>query len=317
MGQERDQLPDSVYALAPSTNYSQDGVCFAARFSGLFRTADGGQTWHDAFASLALTAPLTTMAVALAPDFPADPTVFAGVAEGILRSIDGGTTWAPITLPYSPLVSSLVVSPAFAADGTVLAGTNEDGVFRSADRGHHWRAWNFGLLDLRVLCLTISPAYAVDNTLFVGTESGLYRSTNGGRAWREVGFSGEFAPVMSLALSPDFAHDGLVVAGTESHGLFCSSDRGRHWTNCASPGITGAVNAIVLARSSSQTPDMLLAAGTGLLRSRDGGHSWSQILASETTEGIIALAAPHGLAPGAVLLLGLDEGGVHPVLLER
>jgi len=87
-----------------------------------------------------------------------------------------------------PLVSSLVISPNYTHDGTLLAGTMEDGVFRSADRGSHWVAWNFGLLDLNVLYVAISPHFACDEILFAGTETGIFRSTNVGRAWREMDF---------------------------------------------------------------------------------------------------------------------------------
>ena len=60
----------------------------------------------------------------------------------------------------------------------------DDGVYRSADRGVRWVAFNFGLLDLHVSCLAVSPDYADDETLLAGTESGIFESTNGeiGRA---------------------------------------------------------------------------------------------------------------------------------------
>lgn len=105
-----------------------------------------------------LETPLTTVAVAVSPNFEADRSVFAGVAGGILRSIDGGHNWyiASLSSP-PPFVLTLVVSPNFAHDGTLLAGTMEDGVFRWGDRGEYWAAWNFGLLDLNVLCMAISP----------------------------------------------------------------------------------------------------------------------------------------------------------------
>jgi len=78
------------------------------------------------------------------------------------------------------MVSSLVVSPDFAIAGTFLAGTTEDGIFRSADPGSYWTAQNFDLLDLNVLCLVISPNFARDETLYTGTDSGIFRSTKGG-----------------------------------------------------------------------------------------------------------------------------------------
>lgn len=306
------EAQDITYALAASPNFAQDGICFAARGSGLYRSDDGGNTWHFAYDALNLEAPLATIAVAVSPSFESDQSVFVGVPGGILRSFDGGQGWQIATLPSPPpVVSALVVSPNFVDDGTLLAGTLEDGVFRSADRGRHWTAWNFGLLDLNILSMAISPDFADDETLFVGAESGIFRSTNGGRAWREVNFSSEFAPVLSLALSPNYAHDGVLLAGTESCGLFHSDDQGRTWARLGEDVVTGAVNSIVLSLEFPAKMDVLVMLGEALLISHDGGQSWSNWKVDLPIEqGLASVAAPQGLDPGTPLLVGLVRGGV-------
>jgi photosystem II stability/assembly factor-like uncharacterized protein len=309
---EETQIQDLIYSLATSPGFAQDRICFAAQQSGLYRSDDGGITWRTTYDSLDLESPLATTAVVVSPDFESDRNVFAGAQGGILWSYDGGQNWHVATLPSPPpVVSALVISPNYTQDGTLLAGTLEDGVFRSADRGSHWSAWNFGLLDLSVLCMAISPDFAHDETLFVGTESGVFRSTNGGRAWREVSFPTEFAPVLSLALSPDYANDGLLFAGTESCGLFCSGDRGRTWACLGKDVVTDAVNGIVLSPEFPTQPDVLVMLSTALLVSRDGGQSWSDWKAGLAFEqGLASVAAPQGLDPGVPLLVGLVEGGV-------
>ena len=306
------QLQDAVYSLATSPCFARDGVCFAARPSGLYRSEDGGLTWQAAYASLELEAPLTTTAVVVSPNFEMDRSVFAGVPGGVLRSIDGGQVWSVASFPPPPpFVSALVVSPNFAQDGTLLVGTLEDGVFRSGDRGEHWAAWNFGLLDLNALCLAISPDFASDETLFAGTESGIFRSTNGGRAWREVDFPMECAPVLSLAVSPAFEADGFLLAGTESNGLFCSGDRGSSWERLGEGVVAGAVNSILLAPQFPAKPDVLVLLEDALLISRDGGRLWSDWKPGLSLEhGTSCVAAPHGLDPGAPLLVGQLDGGV-------
>jgi photosystem II stability/assembly factor-like uncharacterized protein len=309
---EEHPLRDITYALAASPHFAQDGVCFAARGSGLYRSENGGGTWRCAYDALELETPLATMAVALSPGFESDHSVFAGVPGGILRSFDGGMSWHIATLPSPPpVVTSLVISPQYAQDSILLAGTLEDGVFRSGDRGSHWAAWNFGLLDLNVLCLAISPQFAQDETLFAGTETGIFRSTNGGRAWREVNFSPDRSPVLSLALSPSYATDGILFTGTESHGLFCSNNRGRTWAHLGQKVIGEAVNGIILSSEFAKTADILVILSDSLLVSRDKGKSWSKWQAGVIFEKTIACAiAPQGLGPDARLLVGLVEGGV-------
>src|SRR5690349_15233470 len=91
-----DDMPDVVNALAASPDFRLDGICFAARNTGLYRSDDGGKSWLPLYGTLDLTAPLATTSVAVSPVFSSDQTVFAGVNGGILRSANAGTTWEAI-----------------------------------------------------------------------------------------------------------------------------------------------------------------------------------------------------------------------------
>ena len=193
----------------------------------------------------------------------------------------------------------------------LFAGTMEDGVYRSGDRGSRYYTWNFGLLDLHVLALAISPAFLRDDTLYAATETGLFRSTNGGRAWREVGLSVDVAPILSLALSPGYESDGTLFAGTDDSGLYFSNDRGRTWRRLGEDTLDGSINTILLGSEFPIKPYVLVLNEDMLLFSADGGVSWEPWpTAGETGESITAVAAPLGLAPGAPLLAGLLDGSV-------
>lgn len=307
-----DDMPDVVNALAASPDFGRDGICFAARNTGLYRSDDAGKSWQPVYGTLDLAVPLATTSVAVSPTFSSDQTLFAGVNGGILRSANGGTTWEAIIFPPpASLVTALSVSPNFVEDGIVIAGTMEDGVFRSADRGRTWAAWNFGLLDLGVFCMAMSPNFAHDETLFAGTLSGLFRSTNGSRAWREVDFPIDLAPVLCLAPSPQYPTDGVLFAGSESNGLFSSNDRGRTWARLEDDALTGAVNGIILAPQFPEQPDILVLLHDALVVSRDRGQSWSEWRPGLTFDiDTASIAAPHGLEPDAPLLIGQIDGSV-------
>ncbi len=306
------QIQDIVYSIATSPSFDQDSLCFAACSSGLYCSDDGGLTWRSAYESLDLHPAPASTAVATSPAFESDRTLFVGVPGGILRSGNAGQTWFFAVLPSPPpVISTLAISPAYVEDGTLLAGTVEDGIYRSEDRGYQWSACNFGLMDLGVLSMAMSPAFRKDNTVFVGTESGIFRSSNGGRAWKEVGFPSECAPILSLALSPHYAEDGNIWAGTESHGLFYSQDRGQTWEQTATDHTPGSVNAIVLPRQFPAKPNMLIMTDQVILISGDGGQTWSGWKETlDVGQGLTCLAAPLGLDPGAPLLIGSAEGGV-------
>ena len=303
---------DSVYGLAATPDFLEGGRCYAARASGLYVSADGGRSWRDAYRSLALKTPLTTAAVALAPQTGGEQTVFAGVLGGILRSADSGERWTTATLPSPPpYVIAIAVSPDFEQDGLVFAATIEDGVFRSWDRGASWAAWNFGLLDLNVYALEISPHFGRDQMLYAGTESGIFCSTNGGRAWREVPFPMEAAPVLSLAISPVFSTDGVLFAGTESSGLFRSDDRGASWVAVRGWEGGAPVNQLLIAESGAGGWGIVALTGSSVRHSTDGGTRWANLPITDLPDAAPTyICAPQGLATGASLLIGLEDGRV-------
>lgn len=254
---------DSVYALAASSH-----ALYAARTSGLYRSHDVGKTWVDSLAVLQHPQPFTVTAVAIHGE-----TVFAGVKGAVLCSNDSGETWTIVGLSSPPPhVVALAISPNFAEDGTVAAGTTDDGVFLSTDCGASWIAWNFGLLDTHVFALAFSPSYKSDRTLIAGTESGIFISKNGGRGWNEVDFPIAAAPVISVALSPTYSRDGVIFAGSEASGLYISHDKGITWKLTISDLISGGVNAISSTQNPSQEIWLLLE--DKVVFSSDNGKSW-------------------------------------------
>jgi photosystem II stability/assembly factor-like uncharacterized protein len=303
---------DLVYALAASPAFATDKTCFVARASGLYGSSDGGLTWQPLYGSLKAAAPLPTSALAVSSDFAADRTLFAAVEDSVFRSRDGCRTWQIVRLPGAPLIVNLYASPAYGQDGILFAGTAQDGVYRSADRGNTWVAWNFGLYDLNILCMAVSPHFATDETLFIGTESGLYQSTNGGRAWRELAFPVEYAPVLSLALAPSYAlEQGAIYAGTEAWGLYRSIDEGQTWERLGENAIPEDVSSVLTAGDGAASADLLVLSTAGVLVSHDEGETWQDVspdLADE--QGWTCVAAPDGLTAGAPLLLGLSDGAV-------
>lgn len=303
-------MHDTIHLFACSPSFIADGICFAARDFGLYKSGDGGRTWHSAYERLQLARPLPTTSVLVSPEFAVDRRVYVGVHGGILCSPDGGATWQPATVPEQLLPTCFAVSPAFAVDNTLFVGTLEHGVLRSGDRGSYWEAWNFGLLDRSVFALVVSPGYGSDRTVFVGTESGLFRSTNGGRAWRELFLPCETEAVLSLAISSSYQLDGTLLAGTESAGLFASNDRGNTWVEVGNFS-DAAINAILIDNTYSADRSIAVLYG-GALHCRTlenmQWHTWDD--KALTGRQITALAAPAGLARGATLLAGVDGDSI-------
>ncbi|MCX6017694.1 MAG: hypothetical protein NTZ50_04190 [Chloroflexi bacterium] len=195
--------PRNIFALAAGAQY-----CYAATNAGLWKwTADGG-AWKQLapqFAPVALTAVVT-----------ADDTVLIGANGDIAVSRDGTRTFGLAALPVKAQVLALAISPNFAADHIALAATTQDGVLRSTDGGATFHAWNFGLIDMHVNALLVSPDFAHDATIFAATDHAVFQSTNSGRAWRELPLPAEAVPCTALA----FGHKGALLVGIEGAGLW-------------------------------------------------------------------------------------------------
>src|SRR5258708_26308650 len=282
---------------------STDGgpIIFAATAVGVYQSTDGGQSWARAAMGASVT---FAEVVAPSPRFAQDRTLFVCAADGVYGASDAGEWWRPV------LVGSSMLSVATAlddtADGTVvLAGTDTDGILRSADGGRTWTGANAGLLDLTVIALALSPAFATDRVGFAGTASGLYRTRNGARSWREVDTGLDDPAVQCVAVSPNFAEDGLVLAGTEADGLLRSTDGGATWE--VPPSLAGrSITALALSAHGQRT--VAAATEEGVAVSHDEGKTW-QINSPEPNE-VLSLISATAADGAETLLAGLHRHGV-------
>ena len=183
-----------------------------------------------------------------------------------------------------------------AASNTLWAGTQQHGVWRSADGGAIWAAVNTGLTNQAVRSLTV----AADGTLFAGTTAGgIFRSTDGGGSWAKVGAGVTESDIISLAASPNYATDGTIFAGTGG-GILSSTDRGLTWTQRAD--FDNSVNDIVVLPS---TPLTLFAAGDDrLAKSSDGGMNWTNLNVASSPGSFAAVAASPNYAVDQTLFAG-------------
>jgi hypothetical protein len=193
----------SVFALAAPDAQR----CYAATDAGVWvlRADIKTQSWARIAPQFA-EVPL--LAVAAARD-----SVWIGAAGDIAVSHDQGASWGICKLPIRANIQALAVAP----DGAVvLAATEHDGVLRSVDGGATFHAWNFGLLDLNISALAVSPTFATDGHALAASDHAVWLSRNGGRAWRELPIDASAAPFTAVA----FGADGRLYAGTEEAGLW-------------------------------------------------------------------------------------------------
>lgn len=186
----------------------------------------------------------------------------------------------------------------------LLAGSWEEGVFRSSDGGDHWQPLNEGLLTRQVRALVID----IEGTAYVGTYGGgVYRLAQGSSQWTPV--NDGLTSFYVYALAADSA--GNIYAGTgedprtREKGVFRLTWGSTTWS------AQGPSDAIVVALAIAPSRQQTIYAGTwgtGVYRSDDGGISWAQVNEGLTNLNIRALAV-HPLDP-AIVYAGTWGGGV-------
>jgi photosystem II stability/assembly factor-like uncharacterized protein len=213
---------------------------------GVFRTTDGGKTWHKV-----LYKDENTGAVALAFD-PADArTVYAalwesrqgpwengawqGKGSGLYKSTDGGSTWHPLTkgLPTAEQrLGRIGIAVAPSEPKRLYAmvdAPQQGGVYRSDDAGASWRrvnaeprAWGRGSDFAEVKVDPKNP-----DVIYVANTS-TYRSTDGGKTFTAFKGAPGGDDYHTVWINPD---DPEIILLASDQGAIVTLNGGRTWSS--------------------------------------------------------------------------------------
>ncbi len=290
--------PDLVYAAMAS--------------GGVFKTTDGGNTWHPITDDLPV---LTIGAVAVDPTNP--DVIYVGTGEanvqsyswfgmGMFKSTDGGATWSYIGLEETRYIARIVIDPLntdrlWVAGTGSLFGTNpERGVYRSIDGGDTWD------LVLSVTDSTAATDIAIDpakpDTVFAamwerhrgltyrrsgGPTSGIYRSYDGGDTWGEL--------TAGLPSGADVGRIGISVCAGNPNVVYAiydmwtayearvykSTNGGDSWGRTTDGALSGIHSSFGWyfgqIRVDPGNPNRAFAMGVPFYRTQDGGATWLQV----------------------------------------
>jgi len=265
----------TTISFSPST-----GSVYACA-SSLIRSDDHGVTWTNLNTDC-----YTVVALATSPE---TLVVGADTGSGIRRSTDGGQSWkvSDTGLPLRPLgFCDACVVPIFAliADPNnsshLYAGLDGDGAFESNDAGITWTpipvppntyAFTFAFAPTSILIGTAdSGVLSVGSTNFRRSNTGLFASD-----------------VTGVAISGTTG-SGLIAAS--SGGIFTSSDQGLSWSMSSTPSAGMPIRGVW---SHPAVANLAFASTVGgeLLRSVNGGQSWTSIIPAGQYYAIFTVVA--------------------------
>jgi len=198
--------PDIIYCGTGEANLSADSYPGV----GLFRSTDGGATWHVIADPDSSGIPRRIGAIAVDP-FDSNHLKLGGVgfAEtstahdfgGLYTSHDGGITWQRESFVSTGNYWSHAIVFHPKTQGTVYATVTEqgskNGIWQSTDNGLSWKQLTAGLPDPASIgrtSLAMSPSnpavlYAISqdtNSAQADRVLGVFRTADGGNSWTNI-----------------------------------------------------------------------------------------------------------------------------------
>lgn len=166
-------LPDApVAATAWLSGQGNESLLVAGTWgSGLFTSANGGQSWA---ASSSTPASPRVRDLAAVLGYGGQLVAFASTDEGVLSSLDRGASWGATGLAELD-VRAIAVHPTYASRPNIYAGSADEGVFYSSNGGLSWQSLNNGLDNLHIRALACWASEPGDTTLFAATAGGVWR----------------------------------------------------------------------------------------------------------------------------------------------
>lgn len=254
-----------------------------------WRTADGGATWESIHTGMIDDSDVFSMQV----DRRNPQKVYASACSGVYESSDSAAHWTRLPTPQGAF-RTYFVSADPRHEQVIFAGTSV-GLLKSADGGRIWHQ----VSSHAVKSIAFDGAVG-ERIFFASTTGGMLVSNDGGKTLHEsnFGFTNRNFTAVTGAGGVLYANS-VYEAG--SGGIYRSDNLGLRWVHSGNEP-TG--QQILLMTAAPGQPGTLFAAGYhGLLKSIDGGKTWS----AQQSVGEGRVTALVALDAGA-LLVATDEG---------
>lgn len=252
---------------------------------GVFKSVDQGQEWQHKVA-VPTPAGIRNFGGANVVTLAIDPqdhlAIYAGTREnGMFYSYDGGELWHQPKDIASGFVAAIAVSPENKCTIYVATGNR---ILRSTDCSRTFEAiYNAPAPDAFISAIAINPFNPA--IIYAGAVKGtLLKSADRGNSWANKGnLKGRIVDVV-----PDPRNSSVLYVAVAGRGVWRSDNGGETFidTSEAMKTIKDAKDVRRLVADSATASALVLASRNKLLRTTDGGASWTAlpIISPETVE---------------------------------
>lgn len=267
-----------VHPTDPNTVY------VGAAAGGAWKTTNGGEDWQPifdnengiAFGSLAIDP--SNPEVLYAATGEASGNIDAYLSSGVFKSLNGGLTWKQSGLTEVGAFSRIFVHPK--NPGLVVAGSTKGrpGFYKSTDGGATWKRM------MKESVSDVAINIQNENEFFVGVKGkGVFKTSDGGDTWTQIsnGLPGTigYITIQQSKSNPDVLY-ALMEAGAQgaTGEIYKSSNHGVSWSMVLNGGESffngqGWYDNFIEIHPTN--PDIVLAGGIDIFKTKDGGKNWA------------------------------------------
>jgi|GEM_PF-1807990 len=233
---------------------------------GLWKSTDGGNNWENKF--VGEIGNLTD--ITFVDDNLGYLCGYDNLKNYVFKTEDGGQNWEE-SYSEQRTNASPIIRLEITDLGHIISATLNRRIIKSTDQGANWEVFD-ATTDVSINSLTVPS----EEVIFAGTSGGtIFKSTNGAESWSEINFP--IIPGYFLTKDLHF-FDGLNGLGamnklSNQGKLFRTRDGGQTWVELHY-GYTNRIQGISFY---NQSVGIINVEDIGLLKTLDGGQSWSTI----------------------------------------